>query len=77
VLLESGKSADHVPNFTGKEDLTMFADYRVPQILRHLGIFQYSAELADAIDSEKELPYSSKWEVEIRAATVLAVETIL
>jgi len=37
----------------------MFADYRVPQILRQLGIFEYSEELADKVDREEELPYSS------------------
>ena len=29
------------------------------------------------IDAEQELPYSSKFEVELRAATVTAVEMIL
>lgn len=52
----------------------MFADYRVPQILRHRGIFTYSDALATAIDSEAELAYSSPLEVELRAATVMTVE---
>ncbi len=55
----------------------MFADYRVPQILRHLGIFEYKASLCDKIDNEEELPYSSEEEVEIRAATVIAVEMLI
>jgi len=55
----------------------MFADYRVPQILRHLGIFVYSDELAAAIDGEQELAYSSKLEVELRAATVVTVDRIM
>ncbi|CDW83988.1 UNKNOWN [Stylonychia lemnae] len=63
--------------FENQEQLTMFADYRVPQILRHVGIFQYSEELANKIDNEIELPYSSTDEVEIRAQTVVAVEMIL
>ena len=33
-------------DFTGRSELTMFADYRVPQILRHIGVFIYSIELA-------------------------------
>jgi len=33
----------------------MFADYRVPQILRELGILDYSDQLAEIIDSETEL----------------------
>jgi len=40
-----------VPKLTEQINLTMFPDYRVPQILRHRGIFEYSAELAQAIDS--------------------------
>jgi len=54
----------------------MFADYRVPQILRHKGIFKYSEGLTKAIDSEQELAYSSESEVELRAATVVIVDRI-
>ena len=69
----------------------MFADYRVPQILRYLGILEYSAslsQLVDVDDSEssstgntgpesQEMAYSCESEVQIRAATVLAVDMIL
>ena len=55
----------------------MFADYRVPQILRHRGIFVYSDALAETIDSETEMPYSSPFEVELRAATVVTVDQIM
>ena len=37
----------------------------------------YSPQLAKLIDSESELDYSSQYEVEIRAMTVIAVEKIL
>ena len=39
--------------FRDIDQLTMFADYRVPQILRHVGILKYSEELARMIDSEQ------------------------
>ena len=55
----------------------MFADYRVPQILRHLGVFSYSSKLAELIDSEQELAFSSLEEVELRASTVVAVDLIM
>lgn len=55
----------------------MFADYRVPQILRHRGILEYNEELANLVDSEKELAYSSPEEVELRAFTLIAVEQII
>ena len=55
----------------------MFADYRVPQILRHRGIFVYSEAMANVIDTETEMAYSSEMEVELRAATVTTVDKIL
>ncbi len=55
----------------------MFADYRVPQILRELNILNYSDNLAQLVDTETELEYSSEFEVEIRALTIVAVEEIL
>jgi hypothetical protein len=55
----------------------MFADYRVPQILREFDILIYSEKLAELVDSETELAYSSEYEVEIRALTVYAVDLVL
>ena len=55
----------------------MFADYRVPQILRELGIFVYKGKLEAMVDKEIEVPYSCREEVLIRAFTVVAVEKIL
>ena len=55
----------------------MFADYRVPQSLRHVGIISYSDQLAQLIDSETELQYSGKEEVELRAVTIIVVDMIL
>ena len=43
----------NAPDFTQKEELTMFADYRVPQSLRHVGIISYSDSLAKLIDTEE------------------------
>jgi hypothetical protein len=57
-------------------DLTAFADYRLPQLLRTVRVFVYSEELAQAVDSLRELPAGSAFEVEIRAATVVAVEQL-
>ena len=65
-----------MPALTDQNDLTMFADYRVPQILRHRGIFTYSNILASHVDSETEVPYSHEFEIEIRAATIMTVGRI-
>src|SRR3990167_1085828 len=58
------------------DKLTAFADYKVPQLLRKYGILEYSSKLADKIDNKIEIPAGSKEEVEIRAATIWAVELV-
>lgn len=62
--------------FRGMERLTMFADYRVPQILREYGVLAYSDGLAADVDAKTEIPVNSEQEIEIRAATVVAVERL-
>ena len=52
------------------------ADYRVPVVLRELGVLQYAPTLAAAVDGRQELAAGSREEIEIRAATVEAVERI-
>jgi Potential Queuosine, Q, salvage protein family len=62
--------------FEDVEQLTCFADYKLPQALRHLGALEYSPHLARRIDDWVELEPGSPEEVEIRAATVVAVEQL-
>lgn len=57
-------------------DLTTFPDYRVPQLLRGLGILRYAPDLARRIDEGEEVLPGSEEEIEIRAATVQAVELL-
>ncbi|GKY91692.1 hypothetical protein MPSEU_000141000 [Mayamaea pseudoterrestris] len=57
--------------------LTTFADYRVPQLLRHFEIMNYAPELATRIDQKEELVKDGPEENAIRAATVAAVEYIV
>ncbi|MCS7002039.1 MAG: queuosine salvage family protein [Dehalococcoidia bacterium] len=57
-------------------DLTAFADYKVPQVLRALGALRYAPSLADRVARRELLPPGSPEEVEIRAATVQAVERL-
>ena len=54
----------------------MFADYRVPQLLREEGVLVYTEALASQIDEERELQAGGEEESEIRAATIVAVERI-
>lgn len=58
------------------DKLTIFADYRLPQILRHYDVLRYSQDLARRVDSRQTLPAQSPEEVEIRAATVAACEKL-
>jgi hypothetical protein len=62
---------------SGLDELTAFADYRVPQILRHLGILELTPELAAMVDSETELATGGVGEVEIRAASIQAVDRMV
>ena len=58
------------------DQLTACADYKLPQILRKLGILKYDARLAERIDKKNEVEHGSREEVEIRASTIHAVELI-
>ena len=62
--------------FTNLDALTIFADYKVPQILRQYGILEYNPLLAERIDAMELLEPGSEEEVEIRAATVWACELL-
>lgn len=56
--------------------LTAFADYKLPQVLRHLGILEYSEELSKIVDNRIMIKSGAPEEIEIRAATVQAVELL-
>ena len=60
----------------GIDELTMFADYRVPQSLQHYGAFKYSDQLMEHLKAEKLLDSGHRWEQEIRGCSVEAVERI-
>lgn len=61
-------------SLVGLDALTAFADYRLPQALRHLGIVIVDDSLAGAIERRELLPAGGEAEVELRAATIWAVE---
>ena len=62
--------------FEDMDKLTAFADYKLPQVLRHLGVLQYDNNLAERVDSNTLIDAGSAEEVEIRANTIWAVELI-
>ncbi|GLB38637.1 putative potential Queuosine, Q, salvage protein family protein [Lyophyllum shimeji] len=58
------------------QQLTMFADYRVPQILHHLRILTYPPSLVKLLQAGAPLESGSKEEMSLRAASILAVERV-
>lgn len=52
------------------------ADYKIPQVLRSLGILQYTVELAQLIDNKQEIDKDSEAEIEIRANMIVAIHEI-
>ncbi|XP_019410924.1 PREDICTED: UPF0553 protein C9orf64 homolog isoform X3 [Crocodylus porosus] len=68
----------------GKEDgcfsdissLTIFADYRIPQVLVHLGAMRYSDELMRKLHEGVLFQSGDKQEVEIRGCSVWCCELI-
>ncbi|GFY93739.1 hypothetical protein Acr_09g0001850 [Actinidia rufa] len=55
-------------------EITIFADYIVPAVLRQLGVLKYSSSLAGTIETNGEISSGSEEEVELRACTICAVE---
>ena len=56
--------------------LTAFADYKLPQVLRELGILSYHPDLAGRVDLRQNLSSGGEEEIEIRAMTLWAVEAL-
>ncbi|PIN69422.1 hypothetical protein COV93_05615 [Candidatus Woesearchaeota archaeon CG11_big_fil_rev_8_21_14_0_20_43_8] len=56
--------------------LTIFADYKIPQILRHFKVLDYFKPLADKVDNRVQIGSGSEDEIEIRCATIWACEII-
>lgn len=61
---------------TGLEQLTAFADYKLPQVLRHYHVLEYHATLAERVDAQEPLAPGSEEELEIRAGTIWACELL-
>lgn len=63
-----------VRSFSDLAALTCFADYKLPQILRHRGALVLAPELARRVDARLPLSAGEPAEVELRCATVTCVE---
>ncbi|KAH7320101.1 hypothetical protein B0I35DRAFT_228944 [Stachybotrys elegans] len=58
------------------DKVTMFADYRIPQILISLGALYCSPSIVAAIRGKQMLPSGGPWEVQLRACSIWCVELI-
>lgn len=52
------------------DKLTIFADYRIPQLLQALGCLWYSPGLEQAVKSKKLIEHGHTWEIQIRGKQV-------
>lgn len=52
------------------------ADYKIPQVLRQLGILEYSDKLSNIIDEGQQIEHDSEMEIEIRANMLYVIELI-
>lgn len=52
------------------------SDYKIPQVMRGLGLLEYNSELSELVDNKKELPENSIYEVEIRANMITVIDMI-
>lgn len=52
------------------------ADYKIPQVMRCLGMLEFNSELADMVDNYQEISYGSDMEIEIRANNLVVINYI-
>ncbi len=58
------------------DKLCVFADYKLPQLLRMFGILEYDESLSQMVDSYTVIPAGSPQEVEIRSGAIWGVELL-
>lgn len=58
------------------DKLCVFADYKLPQLLRHFGILEYDESLSQMVDSFEVIPAGSPEEIEIRSGAIWGVELL-
>lgn len=63
-------------SFSDIDQVTMFADYRVPQILNFLGILQYDEYLFSKLQADPFLVPKCDLEIELRGGSIWSVEVL-
>lgn len=62
--------------FEDIDKITMFADYRVPQVLVHFGSLEYTPELLELLKKDTIMQNGDEMEVEIRGASIYIIEQV-
>ncbi|XP_030381742.1 queuosine salvage protein [Scaptodrosophila lebanonensis] len=57
-------------------EITMFADYRVPQVLVHFNCLEYTPDLMEVLSSDTIMQNGDAMEVEIRGASIYITEQV-
>uniref|UniRef100_A0A915AU26 Queuosine 5'-phosphate N-glycosylase/hydrolase n=2 Tax=Parascaris univalens TaxID=6257 RepID=A0A915AU26_PARUN len=71
------KNKNEIGSFYDIGELTMFADYRVPQALAYLGALHYSSKLLKSLRSNPILPSGCPLEMELRGFSIKACDDIV
>lgn len=66
-----------IAHFEHIHSLTMFPDYRIPQVLQYFGVLEYSQELKDVLNRDHLIHHGSEFEVEIRGQSIYAVDLLV
>ncbi|KAI4122805.1 MAG: hypothetical protein LQ338_005596 [Usnochroma carphineum] len=69
-------SGESYGSFHDIDAITMFADYRIPQMLHTLGCLRYSPSLENHIRGLREIESGCSWEVQLRGCSIWCVELI-
>uniref|UniRef100_A0A0N4ZSJ7 Queuosine 5'-phosphate N-glycosylase/hydrolase n=1 Tax=Parastrongyloides trichosuri TaxID=131310 RepID=A0A0N4ZSJ7_PARTI len=71
------KNKNDIGNFNDIDILTMFADYRVPQVCAYLGALEYSDFLMEKLKKKEILENGEPLEVELRAMSIYCCDKIV
>ncbi len=69
--------ANGLTGIDGLSKLTVFADYRLPQLFRHVGAMVLDDQLAANVDAEREVVAGSIEEIELRAVTIWIADRLV
>ncbi|KAK0400119.1 hypothetical protein QR680_003365 [Steinernema hermaphroditum] len=70
-------SKDEAANFTDIDQLTMFADYRVPQVLCYFQALEYSKPLRDYLWTYQVMELGHPFEAQIRGMSIYCCDQIV